>query len=450
MPDKPVENSILKLAIVSLLIAVGAYALKFIFNVVLSRHLGKTLYGDFSLGRMMMSLVGVLVLLGTATSSKKFFSKCLAMDDDHHEASSSFVTWNLRLMLLSFCFLLALLLILTVVTMLLHLFEIKRFETYHLAFYMLWLAPILGLTILLTSYLRCNKNLYWSNVLGGAGFYFIGLLLFIPAIYFLEISMDFSHLFLFVFGILVILLFLDVFLANHYMPSILFNGAKNIYNEFGEASHNDKKHWRMVSFTLVLNQVIFSTVCMIDIVMVELFANSEAKVGEYAACLTVWGLQFLLTNQVFSTFSYRISSLIDGEENKKILQRLISSGQTLNLTISAVVFIVICVFAKPILSTFGAHFETASLPLIILAVGGLISALIGPCASLLAYAGSEKSMLLISLFQFIILLALGVPFTIYFGIVGTASAGTASILFKSIVMQRMVKKRLGLRMWFVI
>jgi O-antigen/teichoic acid export membrane protein len=443
------EKPVTQLVIVSIFIAICAYAIRLLFNVVLSRHLGKVLYGDFSLGRMLMVLVGTLTLLGTATSSKKFFAKYLVSEVDR-DASSRFVTWNLRLMVVSFCFLFALLAGLAIVLVVLHLFDVKRLETYHLAFYMLWLAPIFALIVLLGSYLRCNKNIYWSNFLMGAGFYFFGLIVFVPAIYFLEMSLDVGHLFLFVLGILLLLLLLEVFLSSHYLSSVLFSAVKNLIKPSALTTDEDKKSWRTLSLTLVLNQIIFSTLCVLDIILVELFSGKEGHVGEYAACTTIWGLQFLLTTQVFSTFSFRISSLMSNVKDKKILQGLISSAQMINLVMTVALFVVICVFAKPILLLFGPHFDAASIALMILAAAGLVNGVIGPCASLMAYAGSEKTIILLSLIQFCLMIGLGVPLTIYFGIIGTASAALCSIAFKSVCMQIIVKKRLGFKMWFVI
>ena len=51
-----------------------SYVIKFVLNAFLIHQLGEVLYGDFSLGFKMLLLVGGVLLMGTAVTSKRFLN----------------------------------------------------------------------------------------------------------------------------------------------------------------------------------------------------------------------------------------------------------------------------------------------------------------------------------------------------------------------------------------
>ena len=141
-------------------IAVATFGLSYGLNVVLARYLPPDLYGNLVFALRVLGAVAALSLLGTGTSSTRFLARyCRERSEENIE---SFLRWNTRLvrwpLLLStgvgvsvclamFCG---------------ELLEIKELQSYHLATFMLWIAPLFAIVWLLTSYLLCTDHPVFS------------------------------------------------------------------------------------------------------------------------------------------------------------------------------------------------------------------------------------------------------------------------------------------------
>ncbi len=109
----------------------------------------------------------------------------------------------------------------------------------------------------------------------------------------------------------------------------------------------------------------------------------------------------------------------------------------------------ILVFGKPLLYLFGPEYEAAYPVMFILAIGLLARAAVGPAERLLSMLGERKPCALIYAAAFIVNLVLCIVLIPRFGIDGAGAATSVALVFESIMLFIVARRRLGLHvlMW---
>jgi O-antigen/teichoic acid export membrane protein len=103
----------------------------------------------------------------------------------------------------------------------------------------------------------------------------------------------------------------------------------------------------------------------------------------------------------------------------------------------------ILAFGKPLLSLFGAKFDSGYQVMFILAIGMLARAAVGPAERLLNMLGDRKQCAVVYAIAFVVNLVLCLTLIPHIGIEGAATATSAALVIESILLYRMAKTRLG-------
>ena len=424
------------------LLGLGGFLFRLLFNVFLARHLSSELYGDFSVALSIFNIISAYMLFGTATSSLRFFSGYLKKNQA--EVASKYVTWNLRIVLISSFVFLILLALFSIVVLGLHLFHIHDIREYHLIVYFLWLAPIGALSLLLTTYLLCDRNIYLGTFFGSAGFYFFGFLLLIPAIYFFNVRLHSEGLWLLMLCIMIVAVVVQSLILFFRMSDLIKTSVSNIFSR----THSDKifeKEWWRVSIKLIFNQLIFLIVTALDLILLEIIDPSKKVVGCYAAAITVAGIIWITQQSIFQFISPQISSLIESDDGKDKLQALINKSEMINIVLNVILIGFIVIFTVPILNFFGPEYIVSKIPLWILLGAAFIAVLSTPAPKLLAYSGNETCLLYISVYQVITMLILGSVLIYFYGAIGAALATMATWLVRTIFSIYFVRTKLNIK-----
>ena len=109
----------------------------------------------------------------------------------------------------------------------------------------------------------------------------------------------------------------------------------------------------------------------------------------------------------------------------------------------------ILIFGKPLLYLFGREYEAAYPVMFILAVGLLARAAVGPAERLLSMLGERKPCALIYAAAFVVNLVLCIALIPRFGIEGAGASTSAALIYESIMLFIVARRRLGLHvlMW---
>lgn len=109
----------------------------------------------------------------------------------------------------------------------------------------------------------------------------------------------------------------------------------------------------------------------------------------------------------------------------------------------------ILVFGKPLLFLFGREYEAAYPVMFILAIGLMARAAVGPAERLLSMLGERKPCALIYAAAFVVNLVLCIALIPRFGIEGAGASTSAALIFESIMLFIVARRRLGLHvlMW---
>ncbi len=428
------QKTYLGKALILSLIAFLGFGCKYYLNVELAKHLSKEVYGDFSVSLKSFILFSSLILVGTGTSAKRFLAKYIEMNVK--DSIRDYIKWNIGLISKTSSFFLSLLLGIFVFILGAHIMNIKQIDTYHMAVYVLFFAPIGAVVSLLASFLQSNKNSYLAQLLMTVlPPVFVGVALFV--VVYSQIIMNNFVLTFMIASAFSIIALLEVFLIYKKMPYIFgmfFSKSKKI---------NVETQWNNTAYRLILNQILFNVVVCLDLYILELFGHSEFIVGEYVAICTIAGVIFIIQGAIGAFLVPLVGAYYDKDKTK--LQKAVTSSTYSNFFINLLVFLVILYFIEPLLKNFGASYYNPStkLAFITLGSGYLMAAMSRASTSLIAYSGNEKYLISIAALELVMLTVLGVILTIYFDIIGIAIATCISISAKSLAMMWIAKVKLG-------
>ncbi|HLB56253.1 MAG TPA: hypothetical protein VJK30_02845 [Coxiellaceae bacterium] len=441
------KHSIYKTSTILFLIGLFSYFFNIGFNALLARHVSHALFGDFSVALRVLNIASVCMLCGTLSSSKRFYSQYLK--SNKMDSASKYINWNVRLVFISSLFVLAVLTLLIIVILCLHLQNIYDIRKYHLLIYFLWLAPINAITLLISSYLICDRDVYLGTFFDAIGFYAFGILLLIPFIYLFHIPFHALDLWFLMLCIFIFMMIAESLILFKRIPALLKNSFTSLFSR--KSSDNVlEKQWWTVSKRLIINQMIYLFVRAADILLLAIMSSDKKIVGYYAAALTVSGIFFVTQTALFQSPSALFSSLVYDQSKKQQLQNLINKTNLMNIILNVALLILIFIFTNPILKLFGAAFIIAKIPLWILLGGTLISILTASAPRLLAYSGYEIYLVYIALAEIVIIIVLGVILIYFYGAIGAALAVVTTSLLRAFASVYLVRKKIGVKAALVI
>lgn len=403
------------------LVSFLSYGISYIFNVILSHNLSDGLYGNFNLALKTLSIFSFFVLLGTASSAKRFLSEYLSENDDTD--SSDYIRWNLKFIARSVTIFLSLLTAFFLLMIALHLFQLKHIGSYHLAVYLLFITPLCALSTLIASYLECNNNVIIYNVINHGNFLLFSIII-LAIVYFFHPAFNNLLLWVITFSVYGLLCCIECILAAIYLP----NDIVQTLLRFTEPLANKSSAiWEKTALKLVLNQLIYLIASIIDLYAVKFFTDKTA-IDQYSAILSV---SSIITLVAASIFSLLVASISFDIKNKKYadLQQSIDRSNRNNFIILFFITFFIIYFGHFILSLFGPGYDTeiSYTTLIILTLGYYFSTFSYAAIQLLSYSGNAIWLVYVACAEIILVILFAMILTPLYGIRGAAFASVVTL-----------------------
>jgi glutamate:GABA antiporter len=414
-----------------------AYFFKYFLNIILTRNLNPDEYGDLAVFLRTVIILSLILLVGTNNSTKKYLSKYFVKKDKYN--IKNFIAWNARIISKSLVIYILSLFILYLIMMILHLFEIKNFFSYHYVFYYLAVAPLAAIAVLLSSYILSNK---WPILF----FFFRKIAVFVVMLiligggllfYNIKISLYSIGIFLLISYVIVIfaeLVFISKLSNEHKLDDVVIDFRKTAKKADGE------KQWLSDSFRMIGSQLIFNLIWTIDLFILEWIHYSEHDVGYYAAMLVLTNILLITPSAITTLLIPRITHFV-GEKKFTELQSNINVINFTNIAILTIILIILLTFSKTLLLFFGEGYSSAEIPFIILCFTYYIASIFVPAGKILTFVETDLQ-LKINLIELVIVVVLGVLLTWFWGLTGIAVSVLISIIFKSLLTYIILKRKL--------
>jgi O-antigen/teichoic acid export membrane protein len=181
-----------------------------------------------------------------------------------------------------------------------------------------------------------------------------------------------------------------------------------------------------------------------DVIVLGMYRD-DAEIGVYRvavqmATMVIFGLQ--VVNLIQGPHIAHLYALKDMKRLQTLVTR--SSQGILLLTIPIVLLVVL--FGRPIIRiAFGAEYEGAYVPLVILCVGQLVNASMGSVGSLLNMTGHERDTTRSIFVGACVNILLNFALTPVWGMRGAAIATASTLIVWNMIMWRLVYRRTGIQ-----
>jgi O-antigen/teichoic acid export membrane protein len=199
--------------------------------------------------------------------------------------------------------------------------------------------------------------------------------------------------------------------------------------------------WLATSLPILMVEGFYLLLAYTDILVLKQFRPPDEVAVYYAAAKTLALVSFIYFSVAAAT-AHRFSAYHVAGDREGLSHFL---AQTIRWTFwpSLAATAVLLVFGQPILSLFGPHFEDGYPLMMILAIGLLARAAIGPIERFLSMMGEQRVSALVYASAFAVNLALCFVLIPLFGLAGAAIATAVALIFESILLFMVTKRRLG-------
>jgi O-antigen/teichoic acid export membrane protein len=416
-----------------------SYIVNYFLNAFLAKNLGFTTYGDIAVAIRVLLVLAPIILLGTNVSLKKYMS--FYYNTGQTKMASFYLKWNLKVIRASFAITFIIILLSSIALITLDALNIKELHEYHLAIYIIWVAPFMATSLLLAGILLSRRKYHASSIPRYLLQYIILFILF-AAFVVLNVEIDNpSIVLIFLMTFLVIIAIQLALIAIYKIPffKLLFK-----FNRKEKHKRTHHEVWRSVAFHCFLNSIMFILIGAIDLIIVEVFSPHEKDAGLYAAILIIVS-SFRVISEGFRIFLVpHINDFNMGDDRGKF-QKLLTKCNLLYVGLLFLIAALILEFSSPLLSHFGPAYLIDTTPLIILTLGYSISGLFIFSGPMLAYLGHEKKLAFISMMGLICLLVFGSVATHFYGVTGIAYVTAAVFIFMNFTESIIVRYCVGIR-----
>lgn len=410
-------------------IAAIGFVLQYSCNIYLARLISASDYGDFVVAISMLLLLAMLVEIGASKTMPKYIH---FYQRDEDIARISGLLRGFFLVTLLFSFLVAVLSN-GLAYLDLRITHKAAGTELHPFFLAIWFLPLIALSNILVSSLKCIKPRSNSE-LPRASLYGLTLLFLwmFTALGFR--SSDWTSIALFgAANILVLAIYL--FLVFHYVPRHYIKTRPKY----------EWREWLTTSLPIMLSAMLFLGTRQASLYMLETFDFNEANVGYFsAASQTAQGL-VTIYDTVNLIYGSRIGfAIIQGKETaKKTLQKM-----TIFMSCFCLFFLLLLAFfGQAILGLFGTEYIQAYPAMIVLAIGASARVVSGGYTTFLQYSGKQNQVLAVQLGILILSIILSTLLIPRFSIMGAAVISTfcfiamsAFFIFRAMRLLRTVKK----------
>lgn len=210
---------------------------------------------------------------------------------------------------------------------------------------------------------------------------------------------------------------------------------------FKDRARYETKHWMNVSVPLMLAGGFSIIMTQADVIMIGLYLDPQ-QVAYYASAAKTAIVVTFVFQSIITLAVPKIGEL-HARDRRDELQRLLSSLIHWIFWPSLVAAAILVLFGRWILGLFGPGFETAYVPLVILVVGQIIHAAVGPVLGLLSMTGHQKlcaQVFAVSAVTNVVLNATLIPLA---GVTGAAIATAASVVLWNVWLMVAVIRKVG-------
>jgi O-antigen/teichoic acid export membrane protein len=203
----------------------------------------------------------------------------------------------------------------------------------------------------------------------------------------------------------------------------------------------ESKTWLRVSLPILMVEGCYILLTSVDIVLLQHFRTPDDVAVYYAAAKTlalIAFVHFAVSTAVGHRFSqYHVSK--DHDRLKSILADSIRWTFWASLAAS----VVILIMGQPLLSLFGARFVEGYHLMLILVVGLMARASVGPVERLLNMLGEQRVCAAVYATAFVLNLVLCVVLIPRIGVEGAAISTSTALIVESVLLFYVTKRRLG-------
>jgi O-antigen/teichoic acid export membrane protein len=238
-----------------------------------------------------------------------------------------------------------------------------------------------------------------------------------------------------------LLLFLSTFIALLisivflYMKTpIAISKAKPVYQG---------RIWFASALPLGLSSGLNMIKTRVNVIIMGFFV-SASQIGTFQVAVSTAALTALVLHATNSILAPQFASVYVQSENEG-LQRLVVQSTRVVFAFNLIASLSFVFFGKAVLSfVFGLELVEAYPVLLILIVGQLVNAFVGPVAFLLNMTGYERDVMKVIGLSTIVSVITTLILTRFWGIIGAAISTSISLVIAQILMFRLVRIRLGI------
>jgi O-antigen/teichoic acid export membrane protein len=224
---------------------------------------------------------------------------------------------------------------------------------------------------------------------------------------------------------------------------VLLNRRLGSHLEPGPKAY-DFSGWLSVSLPILMVEGFYLLLSYTDVLVLQQFRSSQ-EVGVYFAVVKTLALVSFIHYAMSATTAHRFAEYHAQGDNAR-LSPYVAHAIKWTFWPSLAATILLLAFGKPLLWLFGPQFVTGYDIMFVAAIGLVVRAAVGPVERLLNMLGHQYVCALAYALAFVMNVALCVVLVPRFGGHGAAAATSISLVFESILLFYIVRRRLGLHM----
>jgi O-antigen/teichoic acid export membrane protein len=222
---------------------------------------------------------------------------------------------------------------------------------------------------------------------------------------------------------------------------LVLNRSLNAHVARGPSAY-DFRGWLAVSLPIVLVEGFYLLLSYTDVLVLQQFRPSE-EVGIYYAVVKTLALVSFIHYAMAATTAHRFAEY-NAAGDRERLSAYVAHAIKWTFWPSLAATVLLLVFGKPLLWLFGPRFVAGYEIMFIAAIGLVARAAIGPVERLLNMLGHQNACAAAYAAAFVMNLVLCVVLVPRFGGHGAAAATSISLIFETVLLFWIVRRRLGL------
>ncbi|MCW5701812.1 MAG: flippase [Bradyrhizobium sp.] len=204
----------------------------------------------------------------------------------------------------------------------------------------------------------------------------------------------------------------------------------------------DVRGWLAVSLPILLVESFYLLLSYTDVLVLQQFRPSE-EVGIYFAVVKTLALVSFIHYAMSATTAHRFAEY-NAQGDKDRLSVYVTHAIQWTFWPSLAATLVLLAFGKPLLWLFGPQFVVGYDIMFVAAIGLVVRAAIGPVERLLNMLGHQHICALAYALAFLMNVAFCLALVPHFGGHGAAAATSISLVFETVLLFVIVRRRLGL------